>query len=366
MDTVASRQDRLEAEHTPRPGLSVLLASAAFLVTAMTLGSISDRLAGEPPRVAVLDAKLDHLAAHWRDYDIVFIGASRVYRHIDAPALDAAMAARGCPLRSFNMGVPALNILEQDHVLTELARIGRMPWVMLESLPAMPGPMGNLDSPRLQRHLATGDHLLRALADQWQAPKPLHQRLGTMGELVIAWAYRHIGFGRLNRALLADDGPPPTEFDERLDMQGYLPLELEKGERFRERRGQGAGATLEAAIERLPQPEHDGPVGERRLEHLRSQTARAHAAAENVGFVFQPFIDAHELSDNRALAKLSPSDLGASLVINLNDPARHPELFQAAAWYDYGHLTREAAAGSAEGLAGSSGRRAVPGDRAGT
>lgn len=69
----------------------------------------------EPPLLA---ERLSEFRKAADSYDVLFFGSSRVFRGIDPKVFDAEMAERGHPLRSYNLGFPAM----RPHELNALLR----------------------------------------------------------------------------------------------------------------------------------------------------------------------------------------------------------------------------------------------------
>lgn len=73
-----------------------------------------------PMPVPEVTPKLDYLKSHLGDFDTIFIGSSRIYHGVSPKAFDAAMAAAGSPVRSFNLGVNAMWPPESLHMARAL------------------------------------------------------------------------------------------------------------------------------------------------------------------------------------------------------------------------------------------------------
>ena len=74
------------------------------------------------PPVPVVHFKVAHLAKHIDDYDTLFIGSSRIYRHVVPALFDQLMTEKGRPTHSFNAGVDGMRPPEDayllDHILS--------------------------------------------------------------------------------------------------------------------------------------------------------------------------------------------------------------------------------------------------------
>ena len=79
-------------------------------------------------------AKLDDFELRKDEYDVVFLGSSQIYRHIDPEVFDALMVEAGHELTSFNMGVPGMAGLETRFVLKQLLAMepARLKWIIMD------------------------------------------------------------------------------------------------------------------------------------------------------------------------------------------------------------------------------------------
>ena len=71
----------------------------------------------------LIHQKLEHLAAHRAEYDTLFIGSSRVHRHIDPATFDATTAQLGHPTHSFNFGIDGMFAPEDGFVSEQIFRL---------------------------------------------------------------------------------------------------------------------------------------------------------------------------------------------------------------------------------------------------
>ena len=72
------------------------------------------------PELAVIDSKLDYFEADKDDYEVLFLGSSRMYRHLIPKTFDQEMAAQGYELDSFNFGVYSMKFAESYFVLNKI------------------------------------------------------------------------------------------------------------------------------------------------------------------------------------------------------------------------------------------------------
>jgi hypothetical protein len=76
----------------------------------------------EPPRSDKLEAKWTDFERTADEFDIVFLGTSRVERHIDPRVVDATFAELGVQVRSYNLGLPKMSVLEGAELIRRIER----------------------------------------------------------------------------------------------------------------------------------------------------------------------------------------------------------------------------------------------------
>ena len=123
-----------------RPLLLLLAASIGFASVSTALR----RLVPWPDDQG-LWSKWEYFQAHRDEFDAVFIGSSLVLRDVDAPAVQAGLAAAGVELACFNFGVGGMGPYEQDFLLHRLLELepARLRYVFFEG-----GPVGLGTHPR--------------------------------------------------------------------------------------------------------------------------------------------------------------------------------------------------------------------------
>jgi hypothetical protein len=89
------------------------------------------------PRVPMVGEKLTHLLHQGDDYDVLFLGSSRVHYQIMPSIFDRIAREQGMPVRSFNAGVGAMVPPEDDYLLDQILRgpHRRLRWVFFEIMP---------------------------------------------------------------------------------------------------------------------------------------------------------------------------------------------------------------------------------------
>lgn len=86
------------------------------------------------PEVGIVKGKIEHLARHGDEYDLIFLGSSRVHEQIIPAIFDQVATSNGTPVKSFNAGIVGMRSPEDGYVLKEILSRPhrRLRWVFLE------------------------------------------------------------------------------------------------------------------------------------------------------------------------------------------------------------------------------------------
>ena len=112
----------------------LLIGAVSFLaVTVATYFAIAASGVGSP-YVEVLSDKVEHLQTNHDDYDVMFLGTSSVYRNVNPRDIDRRLAELGVPVRSLNLAVPGMNVVEADNLFAQIERLRpeRLRMIVLE------------------------------------------------------------------------------------------------------------------------------------------------------------------------------------------------------------------------------------------
>jgi hypothetical protein len=99
---------------------SLVAAVAGFALALAVLHAVLDL----PPQIEGYSEKLTHYQRHADQYSVLFVGSSRVFRHMVPAAFDEAAVEAGLEVRSFNIGMDALNLIELKTLLGAIGRTG--------------------------------------------------------------------------------------------------------------------------------------------------------------------------------------------------------------------------------------------------
>lgn len=296
--------------------------------------------------------------ALWRSaapaLDCVFVGSSHVYRHVDPSRVDAEWTSdRGG--RSFNLGIPALTLVEQRRLVGELARRPagdpepprRSPLrvVALEPILTASAELRNLATTRsLDSHgLADTRTQIHQL---WQSRDPVRRRLWYGGIHVLAFGLHLLRWTPLETTA----GP---------ELGGYLPVAglgymsagdgtgrdpHDPGRRFL------AEGAFEAAVAARVPFQDDGPLlPPDHLALLDTMVDRVRASGAQPVLLLTPRLDWALVNgtpalDQEALHCLRRTWSRQRPAVPLLSYYDVPDFLQRDLWYDSHHMNRTGAA----------------------
>lgn len=89
------------------------------------------------PRMNEISEKLAYFSKHKDEYDVLFIGSSRIYHGIVPQIFDATLKARGVASTSLNLGIDGMNMPESSCFLEKILaqKPARLKWVFVELTP---------------------------------------------------------------------------------------------------------------------------------------------------------------------------------------------------------------------------------------
>lgn len=320
-----------ERDRIWRHVLAVFVALAAFVA-----GCWAIRAAMPFPNVPALGPKYRHLAAHRDRYDMLFVGSSRFYHHIIPAEFDAAVEKlTGFRPRSFNAAYDAVWPPESYYFLRKLLalRLPRLRWVVIDAMNI------NVELKEQNRHTQRMAywHDLAHTCMAWEAifdPKQIFP-LQPSDQRAAAWEHLTI-FGKEAVNL----GRGAGELAPRLGVRKTKvpkPPEWSHDEGFFPGRQEGMTGKSRtdylAAVEALhSQTPLDAPPSLMRA--LEKIIADVRAAGAEPIFVITPTINENE--NFRAIP-------GGATLIKLNEPQKHPALFEPELHYDPWHLNEKGA-----------------------
>jgi hypothetical protein len=330
-------------------GLSVAAFLATTSLALLGLDSVRPTDGGDP-----MEIKLRHFAEHKAEYDLIFIGSSRVYRGFVPSLFEEQVQQAGLSARAFNFGLLGLRAPEAELVLRRIAELepGRLRWVLVDPEPL--DLMFRERNPRARRVIEWHDARTTLtvsemiLDDEDMTPALRWERLGTH---FISFLYNltHVGEARPWIASSLGLRLPADEVEEFLGPagDGYRPYhgtyqpateeELEEGERV--------SKAWDARVRGLARETVDEePLPEARLGFYRRLQEATEAAGAQLVLVTAPsFAPRQEIL--RAARQLELP------ILRFDRPQEHPELYRREHRYRHEHLNDAGARAFTEALA---------------
>jgi hypothetical protein len=340
-----SRPEQASPATAQRRGV-VCFAVSLAATSALLHAALEARL---PPRVTLAAPEKLALLERTAPVDIVFLGTSRVHTDVDPRVVDAQLRDAGLPWRSFNLGVPALTVVEEQRLAFWLKTLGRPPrYVLLEPVLHANAELQNASTDRvIAGHDPAATRLLIELAASTDA-SPL-RKLRFIALHLLAFGYDAFNVGKVPRLLVTAAVPAVAAADER--PRGFGPVDagpasddphralMSSGEALRMLREacrlEGGGASL---------PEAQAEAMRRLLETVRSLGAVP-------VFLLPPRFD-WDAEGGRTVINRSAvhrflrthaRELPAVPILRYDDPNQVPELFEPRLWFDSNHLNSEGA-----------------------
>jgi hypothetical protein len=325
---------------TQRIPVLVLLGFLSFALSCAAVRWLADSIEARSPRVDVMTDKLQWYREHKEDFDVIFIGTSRVLYNVLPKEFDRRLKQGGAPLRSFNFGIYQAGIIEEQQLVDAILAAGskRLKYVIIE-------PQNKLEywkdaSARIVQ-ASTFRVISGILGAAWAS------EFTPLEKLKISSDYIRLGLSRaVNLTLLSDifnrtilETGDPKGFYLGPESDGYVPIDAGK-----------ANASLREVHDEF-------------LRHTRDYLDLVKESAEprcgNKQGTFEFYYTtrlAKQLKENglkvvyllppvpfyglRALFSCLPG-LSTDPVIALDDPGKFPSLYSPDHRYDFNHMTPE-------------------------
>src|SRR5258708_5258495 len=97
---------------------NVALFAAAFVAAASGLARLRPL-----PDLIHLAPKFEYYQKHAEDYDVVFVGSSRVLKGFDPESFQKRLQDSGVAMRAFNFGIPGMRGHEANRVVEQIAAL---------------------------------------------------------------------------------------------------------------------------------------------------------------------------------------------------------------------------------------------------
>ena len=320
--------------------------AAIFLMAFAAFEAVLDRVAPPFQGATKVAKKFAYFAAHKDEYDVVFVGSSRVMNQISPHEFDAQMAAAGRPCRSFNLGFAGMFLPECTFLIDRVRALhpARLRTMVIEM--SNPAPRHDAAHPLTERDIywhRAGPTLL-ACAAVWTDPDfqaaPWQRSMQVFLQTAIfARCAVHLGCGPQLLNNLRKLTPAPDQEIVGPGADGFFPLRhtLGGGQSHAAKTGGTAADRLafQNKVERLRLEHPAGageaaaiprsPMGRRAWSVLRALLARQFGALGRDGIRPLAFIGPGTTREQGFLDLRADGTLPTLLAFN--DPDAHPDLY---------------------------------------
>lgn len=296
--------------------------------------------------------KFDQFAARAAEYDVVFVGSSHVIFMVDPEVFDAEMAARGHPVKSYNMAFEGMSALPANEVLRQVLKVpgARPRWVFAELKPW---------HPELRPHQLYADRhvwwhspaaTLQACRAAWVWNLDRRETARTLGQHL---HHAFLNYWPAGKAFPVLEGLPPSEYPAP-GARGFISMEDWFAGRPNAVKSLQAvlqdTAAYKEAVARVAQEARNfartgeaPPLRESAAWHdfhraaFAGQIALARRHGAEMAFLYSPAVSNPRQS--YTLANFT----GDAPVFNFCDPARYPEFFERRNRFELSHLNARGA-----------------------
>lgn len=317
-----------------------LLDAALFLLAAPLTAALLTRLAGYPD-LGPLEEKLFYFESNKQVYDIVFAGSSRVRRGIVPTLFDAEMAARGFPVRSFNLAVAGMGPHEANALIRRVLAMepARLRWIVVElgDWDPVVRPENRFKRRGIFWHDA--QETASVLRSTLLLDEPFTARADLLQTHLLHFAARSLAVGRGPDAVRSlFSGERAEAAPDLARWQGFEPY-TETSYRFNPLRRRFLERLDEyrEAVGRLAAGDESAPPKPYNVAAVRAQVAMIRRVGAEPVHLITPTPRATPELDRLARDGHVPA------LLAFNRPADYPELFAVERRFDREHLVQEAA-----------------------
>jgi hypothetical protein len=312
-----------------------LFSGVVFAVSLAATASLIARVAGRTP-VPEFSDKLADVVERKDGIDVLFLGSSRVRRQISPRIFDSVLRERGMEVQSYNFGLDGLGVPEIAHVADEIIAVKppRLKYVFIEltRFAREFGALAQPDSPR-SIYWHTPRYATVLCQAIWSDPAsvPVKDRLSLIGDHAEIALRRVCNLGR--GVEIFEHGGKLGFKRKRMgpEADGFFPV----NEQF----PKGRRAEYEKQLAALPAVLNQPPTTEPLFaEVIHDLLGKLQRAGITPVIVTMPRI--------HPAAPWVPEADGSGpgwIVLRFDDPAKHPDLFDARLHYDPQHLNGDGA-----------------------
>lgn len=317
-----------------------------FLLGLVPIGLVANRWLPEIPLPHVVREKLAYWTEHGDEYDVLFLGSSRIKNHLIPSQFDRALNDRGIQLRSFNFGISAMHAPENGYLLDLILAQSHahLRWVFIE-IDFIDGSPQEDEKGTLRGVYWHDPERLKLVSNCLWCSRGLsfsqrfHDAKGRLNDFsghALLFAQRAVCLGRGAGALLAWQFHfPPQPLDPQAlgpGGDGWAPAQEKKAD-VQDRASGALRKEVASFLKTPPQPDEGDWSSQTALATLASKIV---AAGATPVFVIPPRMCRSYFVPSADLRRRFPT-------INLCDAVSYPELYQEAVRVDSSHLNAKGA-----------------------
>ena len=312
----------------PRGGILVAIRNAILFLLALAATSSALVTFTPFPSLGNLWRKQQHIHQRGQDYSLIYIGSSRVFHEFIPKEFDAALAAKGHEIKSFNFGQDGMWPPESFYMLRHILKNKppKLKWVLIDLMTIRGEVDGNATTKRavywhdLRHTWMVCRHVMDV---DMEGQRSFSEKAEACWRHVTLFAQQATALGRGNEML-------ETKLKLRLDRR----VEKVPNEGF-EAGGQGPlkgrmRANFDRAVARLKTNPAPRPIQPVLREALVDVVAEVRAAGVEPIFVVASSIYGAERYRDWPPERVT--------VLRFDDPKTYPDLYDPANRYDPHHL----------------------------
>ncbi len=331
----------------------LLIGFISFLLSCALLNQVAPA-----PEIPIISEKFRKFEEHKNDYNTLFFGSSRIYRHIIPRVFDQRMASQGYDIKSYNLGVSGMNFAETYFFLQKILETKPMnvKWVFIES----PDFDWNIADENLKTdrviYWHTLEHTLWIYKFILESDVPLTRKLFLIREHTIPLIYHIFNISQADPLIRnfifsqPDENPYLIRERDRRDYSspgedGYLALDDEDPTYTQfAQRNQDYLSNLESyqkkvlkLIENQKNSNHRTflkPLELRTIKEITQLIIKMDA---------QPILILSPILSNQIQLVIASQGGQISPLISFNDPIKYPELYDPKNRFDSDHLNKTGA-----------------------
>ena len=347
MKVITTSTKHNSAKYLGNPAFILVIFVLTFIFMCLAIGKLIPE-----SDIPVVSTKLRSFSAYKNHYNTIFIGSSRMYRHIVPDVFDRAMKSYGYSIQSFNFGVYGMHVPETYFLLKKILAMKpeNLKWIFVELYDLQLNiPNANIRTDRViywhtLKHtlwiynliLASDDHVFRKLNHFRDHTQPLLYNTVNLGKADVL--IKHI-FPQAKSIIQKSNSSEDVVFRPP-GADGYLSLEDEYDHYFQQRHEEYLRdlnyylKDVDALTHKSQQTKHLKPYELNIIDQFIKIIQDSKATPI---FVITPLLE----KQDHFIAAYQNGHV--STLFAFNDPVAFPDLYSPKSRFDQAHLNEQGA-----------------------